>query len=1054
MRPEVTARLAEYPFQVSAAAPLLQDPLVQIEPLPPSSHAYSAENFSRASELEAALRAVVAGEVRFDHGSRALYATDASNYRHIPIGVVLPRTREDVIAALDVCRRFDAPVLSRGAGTSLAGQCTNVAVIFDFSKYMNRVLQVNAEEGWVRVEPGIVLDALQEVVKPLGWFFAPDPATHSHCTLGGMLGNNSCGSHALFGGKTDDNTLELEILLYDGTILTVGATSEAELSSIIAAGGRRSQIYAGLRDLRNEYGKLVRKRFPDIPRRVSGYNLNELLPERGFQVARALVGSEATCVTILSAKLQLKRNPSCRTLVVVGYPDIFLASDRVPSILEHKPIAVEGFDGKLVEFMRRKSMLSTSIGLLPAGGGWLYVEFGENSEAESRARADAFAASLQRTDAHALVVGPIAEQRQLWEVREAALGATAFVPGQKPAWEGWEDHAVAPEKLGAYLREFRSLLDEFGYDTAFYGHFGQGCVHVRIDFDLRSEPGIRLFRAFLDRAADLTVSFGGSLSGEHGDGQARGALLEKMYGPELIQAFERFKDLWDPAGKMNPGKLVRARQPHANLRYGADFAPAKPQHLHFAYAQDGGSFAHATERCVGVGKCRKESAGTMCPSYMVTRDERHSTRGRAHALFEMLQGEIIGGDGAGEALWDDGDVKDTLELCLSCKACKSECPVNVDIATYKAEFMAHYYRRHRRPLRAYAFGLIDKWARLASWTSPELLNLSLRLPGAATAAKAMLGIAQPRQIPQFAPCSYQQMRRSKDPRTGLRDVLLWPDTFNNYFQPQVSSAAQRVLEAAGFTVHVPRGHVCCGRPLYDFGFLAEAKRYLLRTLDRIGPEIDAGMPVVVLEPSCASVFRDELIEMLPGNARAERLRLQTYLLSEFLQQHAPGWKPPQWPVQVTVQGHCHHKALMKMTAEEQVLQQMGAQAAVLDSGCCGMAGPFGFEEEKFSISQALAERVLLPAVRKTAPHAAILADGFSCREAISQNVQRHGVHLAELLNLASHPERDTAPPEELARRPLLTQRRRARARLGVAGVGAVMVFAAAVWWSRRRSLKF
>ena len=1027
--------------------------LVQIQPLPSSSHAYSPDNFDEAQPLESALRKAITGEVQFDRGTRALYATDASNYRHIPIGVVLPRTRGDVIAAVAVCRRFGAPLLSRGAGTSLAGQCTNVAVILDFSRYMNHVLEIDAEAGWVRVEPGIVLDALQDVVKPLGWFFAPDPATHSHCTLGGMLGNNSCGSHALFGGKTDDNTLELEVLLYDGTVLTVGATDEEQVSRILAGNDRRAEIYRGLVDLRNEFAALVRERFPDIPRRVSGYNLNELLPERDFQVARALVGSEATCVVILSAKLQLKRNPSCRTLVVVGFPDIYAAADHVPAILEHKPIAVEGFDGKLVDFMRRKSMLLAGIGLLPPGDGWLYVEFGAGNEAESQAQANAFAKWLASGTAQALVVEPVPEQRRLWEIREAALGATAFVPGQKPGWEGWEDHAVAPEKLGAYLRAFRALLDEFGYDTAFYGHFGQACVHVRIDFDLRSEPGIRHFRAFLDRAADLTVRFGGSLSGEHGDGQARGVLLEKMYGPELMRAFERFKDLWDPAGKMNPGKLIRAHQPHADLRYGADFAPAEPAHLHFAYSTDGGSFAHATERCVGVGKCRKESAGTMCPSYMATRDERHSTRGRAHALFEMLQGEVLGG-GTGEALWDDESVKETLELCLSCKACKSECPVNVDIATYKAEFMAHYHRKHRRPLRAYAFGFIDQWARLASWTSPEALNLVLRLPGVAFLAKAVLGVAQPREIPQFAPRSYQAMRNA-GLRAGAKNianqargsVLLWPDTFNNYFQPQVSSAAQRVLEAAGFQVHVPRGHVCCGRPLYDFGLLDQAKAYLRRTLDRIGPELDAGMPVVVLEPSCASVFRDELTQVLPGDARAERLRSQTYLLSEFLQKYAPDWQPPHWAVEVTVQGHCHHKALMKMTAEEELLQRMGARATVLDSGCCGMAGPFGFEEEKFEVSQALAERVLLPAVRRAPSSAAVLADGFSCREAISQNVDRHGIHLAELLDLAASPERDTAPPEQLSRKPLLAERRRARIRLGV---GAAMIVGAAVWLWRRR----
>lgn len=1025
-------------------AVLLSDDLVQIAPLPPSSHAYPVDKFAGADALESELRRVVSGEVRFDRGTRALYATDASNYRHIPIGVVLPRTREDVIAAVAVCRQFGVPLLSRGAGTSLAGQCTNVAVILDFSMYLNRILEIDADAGWVRVEPGIVLDALQAEVKPLGWFFAPDPATHSHCTLGGMLGNNSCGSHALFGGKTDDNTLEMEVLLYDGTVMTVGATPDAELHAIVAEGGRRGKIYRELLLLREEYAALVRERFPQIPRRVSGYNLNELLPENGFQLARALVGSEATCAVILSAKLRLKRNPACRTLVVVGYPDIYLASDRVPEILRHGPIAVEGFDGKLVEFMRRKSMLSKNIALLPEGQGWLFVEFGTDSAAESEALAEGFAAALAGTDAQAVVMKPVAEQRALWEVREAALGATAFVPGQRPGWEGWEDHAVAPERLGAYLRAFRSLLDEFGYDTAFYGHFGQGCVHVRIDFDLRTEPGIRRFRAFLDRAADLTVSFGGSLSGEHGDGQARGALLERMFGPELVRAFERFKDIFDPDGKMNPGKLVRARQPHADLRYGADFAPVEPA-THFAFAQDGGSFAHAAERCVGVGKCRKEAGGTMCPSYMATRDEKHSTRGRAHALFEMLQGEVLGRDA--ESVWDDAAVKETLDLCLSCKACKSECPVNVDVATYKAEFMAHYYRWHRRPLHAYAFGHIDKGARLASWTSPELLNLMLAVPGAAAVAKAVLGVPRERTIPQFAPRSLQRMVRGDGSSRALQRVLLWPDTFTNYFQPQVGLAARRVLQSAGFQVNVPRGHVCCGRPLYDFGFLDEAKRYLERTLRQIGPEIDAGMPVVVLEPSCASVFRDELTELLPGNARAERLKRQTYLLSEFLEEHAPEWKPPQWKVETLVHGHCHHKALMKMTAEERVLGRMGARATVLDAGCCGMAGPFGFEKEKFAVSQALANRVLVPAVRAAGFGTAVVVDGFSCREAVSQNTDRHGLHLAELLDLAGRADREGLKPEVLAREPLLRERRRARVRLGVMAVA----IAAVVLVLRRRS---
>ncbi len=1011
--------------------------LYAIAPLPPSSHAHPVDNFAEADALEQELRRVVAGEVRFDRGTRAIYSTDSSNYRHIPIGVVLPQTREDVIRAVSVCRQFGAPLLSRGAGTSLAGQCCNVAVILDFSMYLNRVLEINPAERWVCVEPGIVLDTLQAQVKPHGLFFAPDPATHSHCTLGGMLGNNSCGSHALIGGKTDDNTLELEVLLYDGTILTVGPTSDEELHRIIAEGGRRGEIYAGLLQLREEYATLVRERFPDIPRRVSGYNLDDLLPEGGFHVARALVGSEATCVVILSAKLRLIENPSCRTLVVAGYRDMFEAADAVPSILLHKPIALEGVDRALIRQMEKKAMLADNIALLPEGDGWLYVEFGAHTAEDSHEQARTFVASLPE-GVYTKVLEKPADQKKLWEVREAGLGATAITPGEMNRSEGWEDHAVAPEQLGAYLRNFQKLLDEFGYSTAYYGHFGQACVHVRINFDLRSEPGIRHFRAFLDRAADLVVVHGGSLSGEHGDGQARGALLERMFGPELIHAFERFKDLWDPTGMMNPNKLVRAGQPHADLRFGADYAPAQPA-THFALGKDDGSFARAVERCVGVGKCRKEDAGTMCPSYMATRDERHSTRGRAHALWEMLQGEAVGHcpTGSDEAeMWNDHDVKETLDLCLSCKACKSECPVSVDMATYKSEFMSHFYERNRRPLNAYAFGYIDKLARLAATASPELLNLCLKVPGVAALGKLLLGVASSRTIPEFAPASFTSgfrdgARLKEDARA---EVLLWPDTFNNYFDPQAASAAARVLTAAGFRVRIPDGHVCCGRPLYDFGFLDEAKRYMLRNVERIGPAIDAGLPVVVLEPSCASVFRDDAPDLLPNNERVQRLAKQTYLLSEFLEQFAPDWIPPQWPVEVVVQGHCHHKALMKMKSEEAVLKRMGARVSILDSGCCGMAGPFGFEADKFEVSQTLANRVLVPAVKAAPQQAAILADGFSCREAIKQNTARQGIHLAELLDLASRPDRDSAAPEVLARAPLGMARKKAQRRIAFVGL--------------------
>ncbi|MBS1815215.1 MAG: FAD-binding oxidoreductase [Acidobacteria bacterium] len=1009
------------------------------DPLPPSSHAFPADQFAQAEALAAELRQSVSGEVRFDRGTRALYATDGSNYRQVPIGVVLPRTREDVIATVAACRKFGAPLLSRGGGTSLAGQCCNVAVILDFSKYMNNVLELNAKERYAVVQPGIVLDDLRAQAVKVGLTFAPDPATHTHCTLGGMIGNNSCGSHALMGGKTDDNTLELEVLLYDGTIMTVGETSDAEMERIIAEGGRRGEIYAGLKRLREEYAGLVRERFPDIPRRVSGYNFDRLLPEAKCNVAQALVGSEGTCVVVLSAKLRLVTNPACRVLAVCGFEDIFIASDHLPEILEHKPIAVEGFDRTLVEFMQRKHMLTQNIASLPEGNGWLYVEFGAHSMEDATAQAQKFADTFRAADVR--VVTDSAEQKGLWEVREMALGATAAVPGRGNRWEGWEDHAVAPEHLGVYLRDFRDLLDEFDYDTAFYGHFGQGCVHNRINFDLESEPGIRKFRAFLDRAADLVVQHGGSLSGEHGDGQARGALLVKMFGPELMRGFEQFKHLWDPDWKMNPGKLVKARPPHGDLRYGADYNPAEPRHTYFNFLNDGGSFAHATQRCVGVGKCRKEEGGTMCPSYMATRDEKHSTRGRAHALFELLQGEVVGKKG--EVCWSDGDVKETLDLCLSCKACKSECPVQVDIATYKSEFMAHYHKHHARHLNAYAFGFIDKWARLASY-APELANLSMKIPGVAALAKKVLNIPGEREIPQFAPY-YFSGRYPTKAHVKQKSVVLWPDTFNNFFSPQVSESAARVLESAGFNVIVPREHVCCGRPLYDFGFLDEAKKYMRRNLDRIGHQIDEGLPVVVLEPSCASVFRDELKDLFPNDERAKKLSQQTYLLSEFLEKFAPEWAPPRWAKRTILHGHCHHKALMKMTAEENVLRRAGADLHTLDAGCCGMAGPFGFEADKFEVSQALANRVLLPAVREAAPMDAVISDGFSCKEAIHQNCTREGLHLAEWLDLASREGRDAAAPEELSRALLLAERRRSHRHIAMGLVAAAVVIAAVIY---------
>ena len=972
-------------------------PILYQQPAAPSTNA-----------LEQALRSAVRGEVRFDPAARAMYATDASNYRQAPLGLVIPQDALDVVRAIEVCRSYGAPVLARGGGTSLAGQTCNTAVVFDYAKTMRRILSLDPARKLATVEPGIVLDRLREAAEEYDLTFGPDPASHSRCTLGGMLGNNSCGTHALMAGKTVDNTHSLEVLLYDGTRMTVGATSEQELAAIIKAGGRRGALYAGLKSIRDRYASEIRARFPKIPRRVSGYNLDELLQENGFHVARALVGSEGTCATILSATLELVASPQHRRLVTLTFADQFIAADHVPLVLESKPIGLEGFDGLLVEMVRRKKLALEDLALLPDGGGHLLVEFGAWSAEDALAQAEEFMARAGAWPARPAVRHYAGQEAaRVWRIREQSLGATVFVPDEPHGWEGWEDAAVRPELLGSYLRQIEKLMQRYGYWSAMYGHYGQGCVHMRINFDLESAAGIAKYRAFLDEAADIVLAHGGSLSGEHGDGQSRAALLPKMFGNEIMQAFAEFKALWDPDNRMNPGKLVAPAgahllQPDEALRLGDGYKSARPA-TYFQFAEDHGSFSEATMRCVGVGACRKEGSGTMCPSYMATHDEQHSTRGRAHLLWELMQGDVL------EHGWQNEQVKEALDLCLSCKACKTECPVNVDVATYKAEFLAHYYEEHPRSLRDYAFGRMDQWARLAHLVpgvTPGVANAAMRVPLIAKTAQKLLQIAPERTLPRFASRSYQSRlpRRpaNKAGSAAKQAVVLWPDTWNNYFHPQALTAAEQVLRAAGLAPQTPRKHVCCGRPLYDFGMLAEAKTYLQTILEGFAPEIDAGLPFLFLEPSCASVFRDELLNFFPAEERAQKLAAQTWLFADGLAHYAPQWTPElnQAAPDVLVHGHCHHKALGKMDAELTLLRASGATVSLLDSGCCGMAGPFGFEQEKYAVSQQLGERVLLPAVRSAQQATIIVTDGFSCREQIAQGTTRRAVHLAEVLAAA------------------------------------------------------
>ena len=700
-------------------------------------------------------------------------------------------------------------------------------------------------------------------------------------------------------------------------------------------------------------------------------------------------------MTVLEAELALVHSPAWRTLLVLGYGDVFAAADHVPEVMTHGPIGLEGLDDQLVDNVLRTGLHEADVRLLPDGRGWLMAEFGADTRAESVERARAAAEALRRGAAAPRVAlfEDIAQQRRIWHVRESGFGATIFIPGKEDAWEGWDDAAVAPERLGDYLREFRALTDSYGYRSSLYGHFGHGCVHTLISFELTTAAGIARFRSFVEDAADLVVRHGGSLSGEHGDGQGRAELLPKMFGPQLVEAFREFKAIWDPDGKMNPGKVVDAYAVDENLRLGAAYDPPKPA-THFALREEGGSFARAGLRCVGLGACRKTHTGTMCPSYMVTRDEQHSTRGRGRLLFEMLRGDPLEGGFGAEA------VHGALDLCLACKGCKGECPVGTDMATYKAEFLSHHYAGRLRPRSAYALGLVHWWARLGS-VAPGMANAAMRQPLPARLLKRAGGVAPERSLPELARETFRhRFHATPRPSRGAEPVVLWADTFSDFFHPQIAEAAVAVLEAAGRRVLVPRQSLCCGRPLYDFGMLDLAKLLLRQLLAALRPAIRAGVPLVAIEPSCLAVFRDELCNLLPDDPDAERLAAQSFGLAQFLER--AGYRPPPLSGRAAVvHGHCHQKALFGMEPDERLLSALGLDYELLDSGCCGMAGAFGFEREHYDVSRACAERVLAPAVRDAPADALIVADGFSCREQVRQETGRHAVHLAELLRDAA-----------------------------------------------------
>ncbi|MFJ8918120.1 FAD-binding and (Fe-S)-binding domain-containing protein [Streptomyces sp. NPDC102415] len=915
-----------------------------------------------ATDLTRALAQGIHGDVESDATARALTTMDASNYRRVPQAVVAPRDTADVAETLRICREHATPVVPRGGGTSIAGQATGTGVVLDLTRHMRGIIDLDPASRTAVVQPGVVLDDLRAAAAPYGLTFGPDPSTHSRCTLGGMIGNNSCGSHSVAWGTTADNLRSLRVVRYGG-----GET--------LHLGRGLPDAPPGLHEFAADHLALLRTGFPELPRRISGYALDALLPEHGPDPARALCGSEGTLAVVTEATVRLVATPGARALAVLGYADEAAAAEAAPGLLPYGPLTVEGMAADLVR----------EPAGLPRGAAWLFVETGGDTPAEAHAHATRILRAADALDS--TVVTDPAAMRTLWRIREDAAGTATRMPDGTEAWPGWEDCAVPPARLGPYLRDFRALLAEHGLNGTPYGHFGDGCIHVRIDFDLLTDAGVARFRRFSEDQADLVVAHGGSLSGEHGDGQARAELLPRMYGDEMVGLFTRFKDLWDPDGGLNPGILARPARLDENLRFAV--LPRRPVDVAFGYPHDGGDFSAAVRRCVGVAKCRTQKAGpdVMCPSFRATGEEAHSTRGRARLLHEMLAGEVIT-DG-----WRSTEVRDALDLCLSCKGCRTDCPVGVDMATYKAEFLHHHYKGRLRPAAHYAMGGLPRWLRLAA-PFAGLLNALARVRPLAALAKRLGGIDPRRTLPVLARRTFRSWARTRRATGAGPDVVLWPDTFTDHLSPEVGRAAVRVLEAAGRTPVLPRRGVCCGLTHVSTGRLDAARAVMRRTLDRL--DHAPGTPVVVLEPSCAATLRTDLPELLPDDPRAARLAASVRTLAQYLEEYAPDWTPPRLDRRIAGQTHCHQHAVLGDAAERRLREKAGLTGE-LSGGCCGLAGNFGFEKGHWDVSVACAEDQLLPSVRAAEPGTELLADGFSCRTQLDQLAGRRARHLAEVL---------------------------------------------------------
>ncbi|WP_412517909.1 FAD-binding and (Fe-S)-binding domain-containing protein [Actinomadura madurae] len=935
-------------------------------------------------ELAGALRRAGVSGVDDSALARSMYSSDASLYRVPPQVVVTPREAGELPAVLEVCRDAGVPLTMRGGGTSIAGNAVGPGVVVDVSRHLNRVLEIDPEAGTALVEPGIVQARLHEVAAGHGLRFGPDPSTRTRATLGGMIGNNACGSRALGYGRTSDNVLGLDVVAGSGERLRLGDVPGA------ATGGA---LLDRLRELAGENLALIRTEFGRFGRQVSGYSLEHLLPEKGFDVARALVGTEGTLALTLAARLRMVREPACRLLVVLGYGSMAEAADAVPAILPYGPVACEGLDSRITNVVRERRG-ADAVPPLPAGSGWLLVELAGPEPGALRATAGKVVGESGCTGS--MLVEDMALADALWRIREDGSGLVARTPEGEQAHAGWEDAAVPPERLGAYLREFETLLGEHDLFGVPYGHFGDGCIHVRIDFPFGRADGTRVFRDFLNEAAALAARHGGTMSGEHGDGRARSELLPHMYSAEALALCAEVKDVFDPGGVLNPGIVVRPAPVDADVR-AVQLIPLN-RGLGLAYRDDRGDLSRAVHRCTGVGKCRADNTGAggvMCPSYLATREEKDSTRGRARVLQEVVSGKL-GPDG-----WRSEALHDVLDLCLSCKGCASDCPTGIDMASYKAEALHQRYKGRIRPRAHYALGWLPRWTRLAAKAPAAIraMNAAMRSRALRPLVAWGAGIDRRRTLPAFAPVTFRRWfasHRSPEGRNG--DVVLFVDSFTDAFSPEVGRATVRVLEHAGYRVTVTERPVCCGITWISTGQLDGARAQARRTVRALLPHVRRGAKVVGMEPSCTGVLRSDAEELLRGvdAAAAREVAAATRTLAELLAE-TPGWAPPDLSgVTGIAQPHCHHHAVMGWTRDAALLREAGADVARLGD-CCGLAGNFGVEKGHHDVSVAVAEHRLLPAVRKTGTGEVVLADGFSCRTQLRELAERDGEHLAQLL---------------------------------------------------------